>query len=445
MASTYLSRTPNNNYYLKATFSFWFKRNSLGEMGLFGRKGSNSTANLSTCHFGSTDDLLINFRDSGGNSKYYQITNRKFKDTNAWYHFHYIVDGDNSTQGDRSRLYINGVRETSFALNNNPSSNSYEIATFLSSDGAFTVGRALRSQTNTFGNFDGLISNFNCSTGYVYEPTVFGEVDTTTGQWKIINNPTFTPGTDGFTILKDGNTITDQSANSNNFSLTAGTLTDTKDCPDNVFATMNVLDKNTNVVLTNGSNSLSTTNNGNWVNASRATLGIGSAKVYWEMKITGSGNSNGYFFGICADTVSLNTTSGLQDTSAERAKGMLLFCDDGQYQLDNNSRQSMTTGAALNDVLACAVDRSSNNVKFYKNGAQVGSIDISSSPLATVSDIMPLTIGYYTALQLNHNFGNGVFGTSTISSSGTSASTPGTFEHDVPSGYQPLSTKGLNA
>jgi len=44
MASTYLSRTPGNNYYLKATFSFWFKRHGLGEMGLFGRKGSNNTA-----------------------------------------------------------------------------------------------------------------------------------------------------------------------------------------------------------------------------------------------------------------------------------------------------------------------------------------------------------------------------------------------------------------
>jgi len=61
MASTYLSRTPSNAYYLKATFSFWFKRSGLGEMGLFGRKGSNATNNLSTCHFGSDDTLLINF------------------------------------------------------------------------------------------------------------------------------------------------------------------------------------------------------------------------------------------------------------------------------------------------------------------------------------------------------------------------------------------------
>jgi len=42
MASTYLQRTPSNNYYTEATFSFWFKRSGLSsDIGLFGRKGTN--------------------------------------------------------------------------------------------------------------------------------------------------------------------------------------------------------------------------------------------------------------------------------------------------------------------------------------------------------------------------------------------------------------------
>ena len=40
---------------------------------------------------------------------------------------------------------------------------------------------------------------------------------------------------------------TDQSANSNNFTLASGTLTKTEDCPSNVFATMNPL-LNTNSI-----------------------------------------------------------------------------------------------------------------------------------------------------------------------------------------------------
>jgi len=414
------------------------------------------TANLSTCHFGSTDDLLINFRDSGGNSKYYQITNRKFKDINAWYHFHYIVDGDNSTQGDRSRLYINGVRETSFALNNNPSSNSYEIATFLSSDGAFTVGRALRSQTNTFGNFDGLISNFNCSTGYVYEPTVFGEVDTTTGQWKIINNPTFTPGTDGFTILKDGNTITDQSANSNNFSLTAGTLTNSLDCPDNVFATLNPLDKGYTgtINLANGNNTtMASSGAGDY--GLRSTLGASSGKYYFEVKVNG-GNTQSI------GDMDARLVINMQDSSPTAGfYGFQRYSNSATNLYNNGSFVSQNTamwgGITAGDIISFAVDLDNSKIFLQKNGTgwkntsgATGDPVNGTNPTFTIADATK-TYGFYCELrdnadnQTQMNFGNGVFGTTAVTSAGTAGSTPGTFEYDVPSGYQPLSTKGLNA
>ena len=42
-------------------------------------------------------------------------------------------------------------------------------------------------------------------------------------------------------ILKDGNSVTDQSPNSNNFTVGGGTLTKTEDNPSNVFATWNPL------------------------------------------------------------------------------------------------------------------------------------------------------------------------------------------------------------
>ena len=69
------------------------------------------------------------------------------------------------------------------------------------------------------------------------------ETDATTGEWKIKTSPTVTYGTNGFFILKDGNSVTDQSGEGNNFTLGGGTLTDLKDNPDNVFATMNALSK----------------------------------------------------------------------------------------------------------------------------------------------------------------------------------------------------------
>ena len=454
MSSTYLQRTANNNYYLKATFSFWFKRSGLGEMGLFGRKGSNSTANLSTCHFGSSDDLLLNFRDSGGTSQYYQITNRKFRDTNAWYHFHYIIDGGNSTQGDRSRLYINGVRETSFALNNNPSSSTYEIATFLSSDGAFTVGRALRSQTNTFGNFNGSIGPFHCSTGYVYEPTVFGETDATTGEWKINPSPTFTPGTDGFTILKDGNTITDQSAGSNNFSLGGGTLTSTKDCPSNVFTTLNPLDNYYPAMTLSSGNTRALTIAGKYTYIP-TTLGMTSGKYYAEIKCTAqSGSQNEFMVGITS-TSTLATTYELGHYVNDYGYNGVA----GNYRTNNENNSygsSFTTG----DIIGIAVDLDNNKLYFSKNGVfqnsgvptsgstGTGAISI-TDPTLTSRGAYFFALCYYSSSIIgtfDANFGNGFFGTSAVADNSTAtASTPGTFNYDVPTGYQPLSTKGLNA
>jgi hypothetical protein len=87
--------------------------------------------------------------------------------------------------------------------------------------------------------FDGSMSHFHFVMATALAPTVFGSTDSTTGEWKINTSPSFTYGNNGFTILKDGNTITDQSSNSNNFTLGGGTLTKTEDCPSNVFATLN--------------------------------------------------------------------------------------------------------------------------------------------------------------------------------------------------------------
>ncbi len=39
----------------------------------------------------------------------------------------------------------------------------------------------------------------------------------------------------GYFVLKDGNSLTDQSSNSNNLTLEGGTLTKTEDNPSNVF------------------------------------------------------------------------------------------------------------------------------------------------------------------------------------------------------------------
>ena len=50
----------------------------------------------------------------------------------------------------------------------------------------------------------------------------FGETDSTTGEWKIKTSLSVSYGTNGFFIFKDGNSVTDQSGNSNNFAVEGG-------------------------------------------------------------------------------------------------------------------------------------------------------------------------------------------------------------------------------
>tara|TARA_R100000995_G_C3484446_1_gene126263 strand:+ start:4915 stop:6264 length:1350 start_codon:yes stop_codon:yes gene_type:complete len=448
--ATVLQRTGSGAYYGKLTMSFWIKRAVLGEQGLFGRREGSATANLSTCHFSGVDQLLINFRDGGGTSKYYMITNRAFKDINSWYHIHLMLDGDNATQSDRSKLYINGVRETSFALLNNPSSTGYEVNLFVGGSYNTYIARGLRSQIDTWLTYDGCMSNFNCSTGYVYEPTVFGEVDTTTGQWKIINDPTFTPGTDGFTILKDGDTITDQSAGSNDFTVYSGTLTASKDCPSNTFAVLNPSIKHESYLTYTNANTTQNISNNDW-NSSFSTIGMTTGKYYFE---TYWSSGTYYQPGIRSVQQATGITNGTNDWMGNDSQGYSYDCYGGS--LKNNggdiAGQTGLTTTAVGNYVGVFVDMDNNKIYFSKNGVMVNTTgaDITSglTYMAGVS-----SWGANPSV-IQCNFGNGVFGTTTLTGTTYSGSDGnGIFKYDpnnitldgVSKSFKSLSTKGLNA
>ena len=67
------------------------------------------------------------------------VTNRLFRDTSAWYNIVVAFDLSNSTAEDRIKIYINGVRETSFSTNSNPSNTSKNIE-FVNSNGSVNIG-----------------------------------------------------------------------------------------------------------------------------------------------------------------------------------------------------------------------------------------------------------------------------------------------------------------
>jgi len=429
MPSTYLTRTPSSGGNRQVfTFSLWLKRSALGSTQYFISQGSDNDNNFAM-YFDANDHMGMWDYGSGYNWRY--TTNRKFKDTNAWYHIVLRASTTDGTAQDRMKLYINGVQETSFSTNTTASSS---LNTHVNQS-----GNALKIGIYTSGSnyFDGLMSHFHLADGTAYEPSTFGETDSTTGEWKIKTSPSVTYGTNGFFILKDGNSVTDQSGQSNNLTVGGGTLTKSEDCPSNVFATLNPLDVDAggSNTFSNGDNTLQTNGNG-----SRTTLGANSGKYYAEVKIGTNGVWNGVQDLSQAMTVQTNA---------------IMFYPAGATMYSGGSNLgSGGYGSAWssNDIMLIAMDLDSTQKKVYfgKNGGWWNGSDYTANAPSTGLNLNNDTFYGYrcdsgSGTPTSYwNFGNGYFGTTAVSSAGTNASGLGIFEFDVPTGYTALCTKGLN-
>jgi len=443
MATTSIKRTATSSTGVqKCTFSFWVKRSKLGtDQTIFFCGYTADFGQYSFyINFQSDDTLDIKNDDAGTNLRY--ITNRKFRDVNAWYHI-CIANDLTETGNDRCKLYINGVQETSFSTQTAMSGDQ-----FLTGKTGYTqvIGR---HEGGTNKQFDGYFSHFYYIDGYVYQASTFGSTDATTGEWKINTSPTVTMGTNGFLVLKDGNTITDQSSNSNDLTLNTGTLTKSEDCPSNVFATMNPLDNYfAGSTFTNGNNTIATDSSPSTYNT--GTLGVNTGKFYWEVKVSSLASSTA-LIGIASK---LTTATGT--TLGTNANDYAIYSYNGNKIYGGNSA-SYGNSFTLNDVIGVALDCTNNKLYFSKNGTWqnsgvptsgstgTGAISI-ASPSTTPTGFYFPSVGDWTSNSLGFqvNFGNGYFGTTAVASAGTNASGIGIFEYDVPTGYTALSTKGLN-
>ena len=443
MASTYLTRTPSSSGNRKTfTFSFWFKRSSLSSNQVIYNQYNSSNGYNSFIGFNSNNTFVI-----WDYTNAYQLnlrTNRLFRDVNAWYHAVIAVDTTQATASNRAKIYINGVQETSFSTATYPSQNlNLRINEYQPQQiGIFRYG----STNADF--FDGSMSYVAFVDGTAELPTIFGETDSVTGQWKIKTDitPSVAWGNNGFLILKNGNSLTDESTNTNNFTLGAGTLTNTLDCPSNVFATMNPLDNAyASSTFSNGNNTI-VTNSGNYTYNS-STLAFSSGKYYCEAKLVSASAED-----IIGISSKLATSSTVIMGSNVYSQGYR----SGGNSYTNNVQSSYGSSYTTGDIIGLAIDADNQKLYFSKNGTFQNSGDPESGATGTGALSFPTDndgVYYITMYDIDGsgsctwstNFGNGYFGTTAVSSAGTPGSTPGTFEYDVPSGYEPLTTKGLNA
>ena len=425
MANTYLTRTPSSETNRKTfTWSGWVKRSSLGQNYFFSQGGA--TGNNFAILFNGSDQFY--FWDYHGSWDFEFKTNAKYRDTNGWYHFVVAIDTTQATQSDRVKAYINGEQITSWATANYPNQND---DTRVNDAVEVRLGRYVASETSYF---NGLISHVHFIDGTAYDASAFGSTDSTTGEWKINTSPSVTYGTNGFFILKDGNSVTDQSGNSNNFTVGGGTLTNTEDNPSNVFATLNpLIYESRSNTFSNGNLKITGGVAGDWTtHYGVSTLGMSSGKYYVEAKITTAVASQA-MLGIIKTSQALS--GSLRDI------GTACIDAGGRISGGGSDFQTGLTSFASGDIAGASFDATNGTIQFYRNGSAYGN---AISSIASDTYYFA-TNSYDTGAVVEFNFGNGYFGTTAVSSAGTNASGIGIFEYDVPSGgYTALSTKGLN-
>ena len=450
MASTYIQRnngTPDNRK--KFTFSFWVKRAKLGTYQYIQGFQDNGVGDPRiTLTFRDNDVFELSEGNSSGTTLGRLRTSRKFRDTSAWYAITVAVDTTLATADDRIKIWVNGVQETAFDNRVNYTQN---LDTCID-DNRHTIGAIYNNSLS--GYFDGSLSHYHYCDGYAYQASNFGSTDSTTGEWQINTSPSVSYGTNGCFVLKDGNSVTDQSPNTNNFTA-GGTLTKTEDSPSNVFATMNPL------YLSSGSMNLvngNLTNNGNSGSAWRSlfsTLGASSGKYYFEMKVDriNSGDTNNIILGIVSEDQTVQTADNGKFFGTSRGYGY--HAKDGKkLNNDNTTANGVAYGSSwtTNDIIGCAINLDNHKIYWSKNGTfQASGVPTSGSTgtgsafnLTTGYTYLVTVASYYDDERYSFNFGNGYFGTTAVSSAGTNASGIGIFEYDVPANFTALSTKGLN-
>ena len=441
MASTYLTRTPSSITNRQVfTISLWLKRGLLANNLRIFSAGTTASA-FSAISFDGNDKFRFN-HFNGSSIVVDLITTRVFRDTSAWYHIVVGVDSTQATTSDRAKIYINGVQETSFATTTYPPLNQ---SFAFNNTQTHEIGRNIY---NTSEYFDGSMSHFHFIDGTQYQASDFGETDAN-GVWKIKTSPSVTYGTNGFFILKNGNSVTDQSGNGNNFTVASGTLTNTEDCPSNVFNTMTALAKSSVVTLKDGG----CTTVGNSLGSAgkcRSNWNIPqSGKWYCEYKMIADNQGNTYpNSGI---RYNAETFSNPDNSPPD----IFVYGTYGSELIHVNNGTNITAGAPASsgDIFGWCIDMDNGAIYIHQNGTYINSGNPTSGASKTGA-IYTYTPSDYSNMcfvswefgnsETQWNFGNGYFSTTAVASAGTNASGNGIFEYDVPTGYTALSTKGLN-
>jgi len=430
--SAYMHKTPSAGNVDRWTFSAWVKRGSVSTA--VALIGSSPTANnnFETIGFAAAGDIdWEHYEYTSSSYKGRLKTNRLFRDPSAWYHIVAVWDSANATAGNRMRLYVNGVEETSLQSETQPSSGQDSL---INSGNPQQVGAS--GGASQF--FDGYMAEVYFIDGTVYGPTDFGEFDEDSPTiWKPIDASGLTFGTNGFYLDFKASDNLGNDANGGT-DLTEVNLAATDQCvdsPTNNFCTMSPLwNFANNVTLSEGNCKI--VSSGSWSGAG-ATVGLAAGKWYYEVKMTslpgGGGNGRTGFF----DSEVTHTSGNI----FQQTNGATFFYneDGGEIQKDNSITTADYGQVAQGSILGVALNMDDKQVTFYDdNSAIVTNLALSTN--GTSGIVIPSS-GINTETQ-EYNFGNPPY---SLTSAANDENGYGNFEFAPPSGYLAICSKNLGS
>ena len=348
--SAQLSRTYGNGNNRKFTVSAWIKRtpSNSSEMPIIGcRENSNNRD-----WFGFESDELVAHHRVNGTVKSAKVTDRKFRDFSAWYHIVYAFNSTLSTQNDRTKFYVNGVRQTvstyngAVGLNDNVTMNKNNIVHYVGVQNLYQGGWAdcymadvhfidnQEKDADDFGEYDD---------NNVWQPKKYDGTYGTTG-WHLDfadNSSTTALGYDA--------------AGSNNWTPTNFSVSSNKtndsviDTPTDNYAIMNILTKSGNTTIRDGGLHVS-----NYYGA-QATIGMPEGKYYFEFEI-GTKNDEHSRVGINRIDAPFNVDTNRVDINTS-----------GQVKIANVTQTTLSS-LSTGDVVGIAFNADTRACSFYING-----------------------------------------------------------------------------
>mgnify|MGYP003648220643 CR=1 FL=1 len=438
-SSDNLTKTPSGDGdRQKWTTSLWIKRSLLGSTQHIFTAGTYSESI-------SIRDEKIYVQVSNNNTTAHAIqSNRLLRDISAWYHIVVACDTTQGTAANRLKLYVNGVEETSLALDQR-SAITQNMSTAIC--GQFEHRFGIDEGSTDY--YSGYIAEAVLIDGQQLAPDQFGEFDEDSGIWKPIDVSGLTFGTNGFYLdFEDSAALGDDvSGNGNDFTVNNLTAVDQSiDTCTNNFATLNPLNSWGGAVLSEGN--LKLTSTATAFDHTSATIHMNSGKWYMEFnQVATSGGSAVACFLAGTGEFQNDQTSWISSEDGGFGIGMNGFKITDGVEEDSNSFSAVSSG----DIVQIAYDSDTGKAWFGINNSWLasGNPSTNADPYFTSSKLqnndVSLKLLTYTSNNTSiANFGqDSSFAGTKTKQSNQDSNSQGNFFYAPPTDFLALNTKNL--